>query len=119
PADGDAALGNAPPLPPAALTLGGRRFALAPDCLDALAAAADDEDDSADPRKRQMRLDTLRQACGPVLAALERMLGTTAASDPSRFWPALSQRANGGFDASGARIGSRMPAEFCRQAEAN
>jgi hypothetical protein len=63
-----------------------------------------------------MRADTMRQACGPVLAALEKLLGATAASDPGRFWPALAGRANGGFGAGGT---SRMPAEFCRQAENN
>src|SRR5581483_5964170 len=85
PADGDPGLGTAPPLPPATLTLGGRRLALAPACLDALAAAADDADDAGfDPPKRAQRLETLRQACGPVVAALEQALGASAARDPGR-----------------------------------
>src|SRR3954463_1886280 len=78
-----------PPLPPVKVILAGQPFMLDPDCFGVLANVADD--DPADRSRPSTslrykmidgrRLETMQQSCGPVLAALERLVGASA-SDP-------------------------------------
>src|SRR5262249_36117609 len=123
----DQPVGEAPPLPPVNVTLGGQRFAVDPDCLNVLVAAADDSPDArADPSKSLRyrlidsgRLERMTGSCPQLPAALTQTLGVPPQNDPGRFWPAVGQLADSSFAPTGAAAATGMPPEFCRQAEAN